>query len=62
MKDDIIVGVRTSSRQHKILYLGFDVGRPIPVKVKLQVVQHTFNNCPKILKLGKHNLQLIFYD
>jgi hypothetical protein len=40
MKDDIIVGVRTSSRQHKILYLGFDVGRRIPVKVKLQVVQH----------------------
>jgi hypothetical protein len=36
MKDDIIVGVRTSSRQHKILYLGFDVGRRIPVKVKLQ--------------------------
>jgi hypothetical protein len=23
---------------------------------------YTFNNCPKILKLGRHNLQLIFYD
>jgi hypothetical protein len=23
---------------------------------------YTFNNCAKILKLGRHNLQLIFYD
>jgi hypothetical protein len=23
---------------------------------------YKFNNCPKILKFGRHNLQLIFYD